>query len=66
MVGERGILEDGADGIQAEAVHAQVKPEADGRKQRLFDGRVAPVEVGLLLEKIMVVVEINLWHILPG
>ena len=66
MIGQRRVFEEGVDGIQAEAVHAQVEPETRGREHRLPDSRMAPVEVGLLLEEVMVVVEAQLWHKFPG
>ena len=55
LVAELGIFEEGGDGVETEAGYAAVEPETHGVEHGLFDGGVAPVEVGLLLVELVVV-----------
>ena len=50
-----GVFEEGGDGVETEAGDAAVEPEAHGVEHGLFDGGIAPVEVGLLLVEEVVV-----------
>ncbi len=47
-VGQAGGLDQAVGDVDAEAVHAHVEPEAQDRAELVGDGRVVPVEVGLL------------------
>ena len=66
LVWHAGMFKDGADGIQAEAIHPQVEPKTHCIPHGLFEFRVAPVEVGLLFEEVVVVVLAGLRVVLPG
>jgi hypothetical protein len=56
VVGQAGVFENGADGIQAEIIHAQIQPEARFVEHGLIAFRVAPVQVGLAFEEEMIIV----------
>ena len=55
LVAELGVFEEGGDGVETEAGDAAVEPEAHGVEHGLFDGGIAPVEVGLLLVEEVIV-----------
>src|SRR5580693_91152 len=55
LVVELGVFEEGGDGVETEAGDAAVEPEAHGVEHGFFDGRIAPVQVGLLLVEEVVV-----------
>jgi len=54
--GERGVLKNGIDGIEAKTVHPHIEPETNRLPHRPFHIRVAPVQIGLVLEEKVVVV----------
>ncbi len=55
LVAELGVFEEGGDGVETEAGYAAVEPEAHGVEAGFLDGRVAPVEVGLLNVELVIV-----------
>ncbi len=56
LVAHLGIFKERGDGVEAEAGHAALEPEADDVFERLVDLRIVPVEVGLLDVELVVVV----------
>src|SRR6476646_1130042 len=60
------ILINGADGIQTVTIHAEVEPEAYSRPHGFFNFWIVPVEVGLLLHEIMIVILVTFRSIGPG
>jgi len=59
IVTQFGILKKAGDGVNPKASHATVKPEAHRVIHGLADLRIAPIEIGLFLVEIMVVVLIR-------
>ena len=66
MVGQVGVFKEGFDGIEAEAVYAEVEPEADGSEHGGLHFGVAPVEVGLLFEEKVVVILVGGFVVAPA
>src|ERR1700744_1082853 len=52
---ELGVFEKGLDRVETEAGDALVQPKLHGGKHLPLDGGISPVEVGLLLEKGVVI-----------
>ena len=65
FVGEAGIFEKRGNGVEAEAGHAALQPEADDVLEGLVDLGVVPVQVGLLDIELVVVVLAGLFVPLP-
>jgi hypothetical protein len=60
------MLENRGDRVEPESVDPQVEPEARHVPHRALDLGVAPVQVGLLLQKGVIVVLAGRWIVLPG
>jgi hypothetical protein len=60
------VFVDRADGIEAEAVHAEVEPEADRVPHGLLHFGIMPVQVRLLLHEVVIVILIPFRDIGPG
>ena len=66
FVGQAGILEEGVNGVEAEAAYAAFQPKANDFFEGLVDFGVVPVQVRLLYIELVVVVLAGLLIPLPG
>src|SRR5258705_10347014 len=65
QLGKRRVFGDKRNDIHSEAIYALAEPEIHHIKDLFSDGRVLPVQIGLLLRKIMQVIGISIWIKLP-